>query len=467
MGRKGEHRGDADRGGGKRERAVLVSVKWGKHDTEEAEESLQELTSLARTAGAEVAGTLLQFRDRPEPSTLLGKGKLAELRRLIGELRADLVIFDQDLTPSQQRNLENALSVKVIDRTALILDIFAIHAHSREGKAQVEMAQLRYALTRLAGRGEELSRLGGGIGTRGPGETKLEVDRRRINERIRTLNRTLKDLERIRRTKRKRRERGGVPTFSLVGYTNSGKSSLLNALTAASVLVENQLFSTLDPVTRRVRLPGNREAVLTDTVGFINHLPHQLVEAFKSTLEEVRDSDVLLHVIDGSARDVEGRIKAVDEVLEEIGAENIPTIYVVNKVDLLDGERRADISRLLPRAVFTSTLTGEGLEDLKSEMAAALSPSRIVHLRLPEGEEEVLARIFSRGRVLEYSFSGNHHVLTAELPPAAADRLSAFTAGKIDRPDGESGTGKEKARKKEKGDEGERRDEDKEKGESG
>ena len=261
-----------------RERAVLVSLRWGETGQAEAEESLLELRSLAETAGAEVVATLLQARARPDAATFLGRGKLDELASLVSSSGADLVIFDQELTPSQQRNLERELGVKVLDRTALILDIFALHAHSKAGKAQVEMAQLRYRLTHLTGRGVELSRLGGGIGTRGPGETKLEVDRRRIKTRIRTLDRELKDLSRVRRVKRKRRERQAVSTFALVGYTNAGKSSLLNYLTGAGVTVEDQLFSTLDPITRRVGLAGRRRAVVTDTVGFIDHLPHQLVE---------------------------------------------------------------------------------------------------------------------------------------------------------------------------------------------
>src|SRR4030042_4525899 len=266
--------------GAEKEGVIRVGVRWGEPSQQEAEASLNEPESLAETAGARVDGTLIQARSRPDPAPLLGKGKLAELATVIEEESHDLVIYDQELSPSQQRNLENELNLKVIDRTALILDIFALHAHSKEGKAQVEMAQLRYQLTRLIGRGAELSRLGGGIGTRGPGETKLEVDRRRINNRIKTLERELKDLARIRRVKRKRRERQAVPTFALVGYTNAGKSSILNALTGAGVVVEDQLFSTLDPTTRRLVLPGNRHAVLTDTVGFINKLPHQLVEIF-------------------------------------------------------------------------------------------------------------------------------------------------------------------------------------------
>lgn len=408
------------------EKAVLVSVLWGDVSEEEAEESLSELRSLAETAGAVVIRSLVQSRRKPDSANLLGKGKLEELHRLVSENHADLVIFDQELSSSQQRNLENALGVKVIDRTALILDIFAQHAHSKEGKAQVEMAQLRYQLTRLAGRGTQLSRLGGGIGTRGPGETKLEVDRRRINMRLKTLNRELGQLTRVRRVKRKRRQRLEVPTFSLVGYTNAGKSSLLNRLTDAGVLVEDGLFSTLDPTTRRVVLPGNRRAVITDTVGFINHLPHQLVEAFKSTLEEVREADVLLHVIDASAPNIERRAKAVEEVLDELGALDIPTIRVLNKVDLLGREEREDLRRRFPDGVLTSTVTGEGLAELKERMAASIPASRIVRLKIPLEESGLISMLYRRGRVLEVSAEDGCYRLLGEVPPELAERLRPF-----------------------------------------
>ncbi len=408
------------------EKAVLVSVLWGDVPEEEARESLAELRSLAETAGAVVVDSLVQSRRRPDPATLLGKGKLEELQRRVWEAEADLVIFDQELSPSQQRNLENALGIKVVDRTALILDIFAQHAHSKEGKAQVEMAQLRYQLTRLTGRGTQLSRLGGGIGTRGPGETKLEVDRRRINMRLRTLNRELRELTKVRRLKRKRRQRLEVPTFSLVGYTNAGKSSLLNRLTDAGVLVENGLFSTLDPTTRRVALPGNRSAVITDTVGFINHLPHQLVEAFKSTLEEVREADVLLHVIDASAPHIERRTRAVEEVLEELGALEIPTIYVLNKVDLLNEEEKESLRRRFPQSVLTSTVTGEGLPELKERMASLIPAPQTLRLRLPPGEGRLVSLLYRRGKVLEMSTVDGYYHLLAEVPPEIAGAFQRF-----------------------------------------
>jgi len=409
-----------------REKAVLVSVRWGGSTQETAEESLAELRSLAETAGAEVVATIQQIRSRPDAATFIGKGKLQELTESLSICEADLVVFDQDLTPSQQRNLENQLQVKVLDRTALILDIFALHAHSKEGKAQVEMAQLRYGLTRLTGKGIELSRLGGGIGTRGPGETKLEVDRRRIKTRIRTLDRELKDLSRVRRVKRKRRERQAVSTFALVGYTNAGKSSLLNSLTGAGVVVEDQLFSTLDPITRRIGLPAGRQALITDTVGFINHLPHQLVEAFKSTLEEVREAEVLLHVIDASSLGVRRKISAVDDVLEELDACEIPAIYILNKADLLQEDDRESLARELPRSVFTSTVTGEGMPELMERMSAMLLSSRIVRVVIPHHEGELLAFIYRKGQVLKIESDEAGHHLTADMPTETLHRLEPF-----------------------------------------
>lgn len=410
----------------KAEKAILVGVRWGRKSLEEAEDSLLELRSLAETAGACVVGEILQTRSKPEPATLLGRGKLAQLTGMVVDREADLAIFDQELSPTQQRNLENELLIKVVDRTALILDIFAIHAHSKEGKAQVEMAQLRYALTRLTGRGSELSRLLGGIGIRGPGETKLEVDRRRINMRLKTLDRELKDLSKVRKIKRKRREKRSIPTFALVGYTNAGKSSLLNALTGAGVRVEDQLFSTLDPVTRRVSLPGNQEAVITDTVGFINHLPHQLVEAFKSTLEEVRDAEVLLHVIDASAAHIENKIAAVDEVLEEIEADGMPSIYVLNKADLVDEEDRRDIKRSLREGVLVSTLTGEGLDTLEERMAAAIATCRVLTLVIPYDKGDLLSLVYSRGHVLEERSEEDGFYLLAEIPENLYYRVQGY-----------------------------------------
>lgn len=411
---------------GEREKAVLVRVRWGESDQASADESLLELHSLAETAGAEVVAELLQARTRPDAATFVGKGKLGELAALVSSRAADLVVFDQELTPSQQRNLENELRVKVLDRTALILDIFALHAHSKEGKAQVEMAQLRYRLTRLTGRGIELSRLGGGIGTRGPGETKLEVDRRRIKTRIRTLDRELKDLSRVRRVKRKRRERQAVSTFALVGYTNAGKSSMLNYLTGAGVTVEDQLFSTLDPITRRVELSTGRRAVITDTVGFIDNLPHQLIEAFKSTLEEVREADVLVHVIDASAPNVKRKIKAVDEVLEEVGAGDMPTIYVFNKCDLLAQEDTRRLEKEFREGVFTSAVNGEGIDTLLERMSAMQGSSRVVRVSIPHGEGELLALIHRKGRVLAMESDESGHHIVADIPLESLHRFEPY-----------------------------------------
>jgi GTP-binding protein HflX len=353
---------------GDEEKALLVGIYFFNTPVAEAQESIDELEALAKTAGAEVQGKILQRRERPDSAILIGKGKAREIEKLVERDGIDLVIFDHELTPYQQRNLEELFSCKVLDRTALILDIFAIHAHTREGKTQVELAQLNYLLSRLTGRGTQLSRLGGGIGTRGPGETKLEVDRRRIRQRIKTLREELRDLERVRRVKRKRRAKRQIFSFSLVGYTNAGKSSLLNRLTRASAVVEDKLFSTLDSTTRRVRLTDSASAVLTDTVGFINKLPHQLVEAFKSTLEEVRDSDMIIHVIDATQVNVEKKVRAVIAVLEEIGAEGIPRLDVVNKIDLCDEARRRELSREFPDALQISALTGEGVEELRERL---------------------------------------------------------------------------------------------------
>src|SRR5436309_6590174 len=319
-----------------RERAVLAGLVNGSDD-----ESLGELAALARAAGAEPVGRVVQARSRPDPATFVGKGKVQEIHQLVHATGADAVILDDELSPGQLRSLEERLRVKVLDRTALILDIFALHARSGEGKLQVELAQLNYLLPRLRGWGEAMSRLGGGIGTRGPGETKLEVDRQHIKRRISKLRRDIKDLARTRDVKRARREGSGVQQIAIAGYTNAGKSTLMNALTHAGVLVANQPFATLDPTIRRISLPGGRKATLSDTVGFIRKLPHDLVEAFKSTLEEVTRADLILHVADASSDDLEAQMQAVREVLVEIGAGLIPEILALNKWDLLPEVQRA------------------------------------------------------------------------------------------------------------------------------
>jgi len=363
---------------------------------------LDELAALADSAGAEPVARIVQTRSDPDPATFVGKGKLEDIHRAVHSSGADAVILDDELTPGQLRNLEGRLGTKVIDRTALILDIFALHARSREGKAQVELAQLNYLLPRLRGWGEAMSRLGGGIGTRGPGETKLEVDRQHIKRRISKLRRDIKDLARTRDVKRSRRERSGIPQVAIAGYTNAGKSTLMNALTEAGVLVADQLFATLDPTTRRIALPGGRHATLSDTVGFVGKLPHDLVEAFRSTLEEVTRADLVLHVADASSSDVAQQIEAVRTVLGEIGAGGIPEVLAMNKADLLSEVERERSVRRFPDAVSISALTGEGLDLLVERVARAIPrPPVEVTLLVPYGRDEVIARLYREAEVLE------------------------------------------------------------------
>src|SRR3989454_1915237 len=379
-----------------RERAVLAGLVNGSDD-----ESLQELTALARAAGAEPVGQVLQARSKPDPATFVGKGKVHEIHELVHATGADAVILDSELSAGQLRNLEERLRVKVLDRTALILDIFALHARSGEGKLQVELAQLNYLLPRLRGWGEAMSRLGGGIGTRGPGETKLEIDRQHIRRRITKLRREIGDLAKSRQVKRSGRERSGVPQIALAGYTNAGKSTLMNALTHAGVLVADQPFATLDPTIRRIALPGGRKATLSDTVGFIRKLPHDLVEAFKSTLEEVARADLILHVADASAPDAGEQMQAVREVLVDIGAGLIPEVLALNKWDLLPEAQRARLLRRVPDAVAVSALTGEGLEDLLRAMADTLpSPPVQVQLLIPFDRPAILPMLYDRAEVL-------------------------------------------------------------------
>jgi len=412
------------------ERAVLVGLARGPSD----EESLDELAALARAAGASVVGRLVQSRSTPDPATFVGKGKLDEMHSLVHSTGADAVILDDELSPGQLRNLEERLRVKVLDRTALILDIFALHATSGEGKAQVELAQLNYLLPRLRGWGEAMSRLGGGIGTRGPGETKLEVDRQHIRRRITKLRRDIKDLARSRGVKRSRRERSGVPQIALSGYTNAGKSTLMNVLTNAEALVANQPFATLDPRTRRLSLPGGRQATLSDTVGFVRKLPHELVEAFKSTLEEVSRSDLVLHVADSSAVDLEEQMDAVREVLGEIGAAALPEVLALNKWDLLDEVQRARVARRHPEGVPLSALTGEGSEALLERLGTALPhPPVEVRLLVPYDRPDVVPSLYRRGEVLATEDLPEGTYVVARVSPGDVQAVTEFVVEPLDR----------------------------------
>ncbi len=383
-----------------RQRALLVGTGVGTRDPEAAEASLDELARLTDTAGADPVELVLQRRDTPDPATYIGSGKAQELRELAEQLDIDVVVFDDELTPAQQRNLEKLFACDVVDRVALILDIFAAHATSQEGMVQVELAQLRYRLPRLRGRGLTLNQQGAGIGTRGPGETQLEVDRRRILSRAAKLERDLDRLARTRVTQRKARRRRAVRTVALVGYTNAGKSTLLNQLTHADILVEDRLFSTLDPTTRRLRLPGGETIVVSDTVGFVRRLPHQLVESFRSTLEEVVDADLLLHVVDASSFDAEAQITAVRAVLREIGADGVPELLVVNKCDVAqDGV----VAELLARrdAVAISARGGVGFPALLDRIGSRLRElAPVIELLVPYERGDVVAALHREGEVL-------------------------------------------------------------------
>jgi GTP-binding protein HflX len=413
-----------------RQRALLVSAGSGSQSVEDAEASLEELGLLADTAGAEVVEAVLQRRRTPDPATYVGKGKAEELRELANAHDVDVVIVDDELTPSQQRNLEALFKVDVVDRVALILDIFAQHATSQDGAVQVELAQLRYRLPRLRGRGTQLSQQGGGIGTRGPGETQLEVDRRRLLRRIQRLERDLRDLGATRATQRKARRRRDLPTVALVGYTNAGKSTLLNRVTHAGVLVENQLFSTLDPTTRRLRLAGGETVLLSDTVGFVRRLPHELVDAFRSTLEEVVDADLLLHVVDVSAPDAEGRIGAVDTVLREIEADAVPVLLVWNKSDRVDPDLLRDCLRKYPGSVAVSGVTGAGVDDLLQAIGDRLrAQSGILECFVPYDRADVLAALHRAGEVLVEVHEEQGTRVRVRLPDREASHFAEFTRG--------------------------------------
>ena len=415
------------------ERVVLVGV-WTTGTLIEAENSLTELARLAETAGSQVLDGLIQRRDRPDPATYIGSGKAKELRDIVSATNADTVICDGELTPGQLRQLEQVVKVKVVDRTALILDIFAQHARSKEGKAQVELAQMQYLLPRLRGWGESLSRqVGGraagglGIGGRGPGETKIEIDRRRINARMAKLRKQIAQMKTARDVKRSARLERQVPSVVLAGYTNAGKSSLLNRLTDAGVLVENALFATLDPTVRRCQAADGRPFTLADTVGFVRHLPTQLIEAFRSTLEEVADADLILHVVDASDADPEAQIRAVREVLSDIEALHVPEQLVFNKVDAADPEMLLRLKRLAPDALFVSARTGNGIDDLRLEIERRLpSPDIEVVALLPYTRGDLVARLHETAEVLGTEHTADGTRVHARVNPELAAVLEPF-----------------------------------------
>ena len=390
------------------------------------EASLDELALLVDTAGADEVARVLQRRESPDPATYIGRGKAEEVRRISEAADADTVVFDDELTPAQQRNLEQILGRTAIDRAAVILDIFAQNAHTEEGRAQVELALLQYRLPRLRGRGLTLSQQAGRIGTRGPGETQLEVDRRRIMRRIRKLEVDLRDLERTRRTQRRSRTRGAYRQVSFVGYTNAGKSTLLNYLTNADVLVENRLFSTLDPRTRRLELPGGEVVLCSDTVGFVRKLPHQLVDAFHATLEVVSAADLLVHVVDGSAADPVGQIEAVQGVLSEIGADQVPVLVAVNKADVAP-RQAARLAANSPGAVAFSALTGRGVPALLTAISERVrAGDHTVELAVPVGRGDVVAAVHREGEVIGEQYDGETVHLQARLDERGTRRFAEF-----------------------------------------
>ena len=414
----------------RRETVVLVGVAIPPISVDEAEASLQELSALADTAGADEAERVLQRRQEPDPATFVGKGKAEELRDISNGVDADTVIFDDELSPAQSRNLEKILGRTAIDRTALILDIFAQHAHTPAGKAQVELAMLRYRLPRLRGKGKALSQQAGGIGTRmGGGETKLEVDRRRLLRRVTKLEEELKELTKNRQTQRKARARSRLPTITIVGYTNAGKSTLLNRLTDAGVLVQDRLFATVDPTTRRLDLPGGERVLVTDTVGFVKKLPHQLVQAFRSTLDEVAEADLLLHVVDASTPDPRAHMDAVRAVLREIGADDVPELIVFNKADTAD---RDDAKRLLqshPGSVLLSAHTGEGIDRLLDVVGERLREmTHVVEIIVPYDRGDVVAAVHRAGEVVSESHDEDATRLWARIRPEDLGRFREFLA---------------------------------------
>jgi GTP-binding protein HflX len=408
------------------EKVVLVGV-WTEGTAQDADNSLKELAALAETAGSEVMEGLIQRRDKPDPATFIGSGKVKEVREAVVATGADTVVCDGELSPAQLRTLEQKVKVKVIDRTALILDIFAQHAKSREGKAQVELAQMSYMLPRLRGWGETLSRQAGGtggIGSRGPGETKIETDRRRINDKMAKLRREIKEMKVSRDTKRSERRKNNIPSVAIAGYTNAGKSSLLNYLTGAGVLVENALFATLDPTVRKTQTADGRIYTLVDTVGFVRHLPHQLIEAFKSTLEEVSEADLIVHVVDGSHPDPMEQIRAVREVIDEIGGGEIMEIIAINKADIAKPEVVMELLRKESNAYAISARTGYGVDTLVKAIEAALPKPKVeIKVVIPFNRGDLVSAVHERGEIISEEYLPEGTKLHAMVDGALARKI--------------------------------------------
>ena len=405
------------------EKVVLVGV-WTQGSAQDADNSLKELAALAETAGSQVMEALIQRRDKPDSATFIGSGKVKEVREAVVATGADTVVCDGELSPAQLRTLEQKVKVKVIDRTALILDIFAQHAKSREGKAQVELAQMSYMLPRLRGWGDSLSRQAGGIGGRGPGETKIETDRRRINDKMSKLRREIKDMKISRDTKRNERRRNNIPSVAITGYTNAGKSSLLNRLTGADVLVENALFATLDPTVRKTESADGRIYTLVDTVGFVRHLPHQLVEAFKSTLEEVSESDLIVHVVDGAHPDPQEQLRAVRQVIDEIGGGEIAEIIAINKADIAAPEVLMELLRKESNAYAISARTGYGVETLVKAIESALPKPKVeINVVIPFSRGDLVSAVHEQGEIISEEYLPEGTRLHAMVGGALAKKI--------------------------------------------
>lgn len=415
------------------ERVILVGV-WTSGTSKDADNSMAELAALAETAGSQVLDALIQRRDKPDPATYIGSGKVSELKGIVKATGADTVICDGELSPSQLRNLEDKVKVKVVDRTALILDIFAQHAKSKEGKAQVELAQMSYMLPRLRGWGESLSRQAaraGGIGGRGPGETKIEIDRRRIRDKMAKLRREISEMKIARDTKRQERRRNSIPSVAIAGYTNAGKSSLLNRLTDAGVLVQNALFATLDPTVRKAETQDGRIYTLSDTVGFVRHLPHELIDAFKSTLEEVSSADLIVHVVDGANSDPIGQINAVREVIREIGGKAIPEIIALNKSDVADPETVRTLLRAEPSAIAISVHTGAGIPHLIAAIEAALPRPKVeLNVLIPFSRGDLLNRVHETGEIISLAHTELGTRIRARVDEALAAKLEIYSESK-------------------------------------